>query len=111
MGFLGPEPRALEELGVLADPRGNADAPTYATSADGVFAAADARGGQSLIVWAINEGRGAPPSLNASSRLDMTSVALQTATTMTDRAHVAFLRAPRASATLVLVIVLLILPL
>ena len=39
------------------DARGNAKAGAYATSADGVFAAGDARRGQSLIVWAINEGR------------------------------------------------------
>jgi glutamate synthase (NADPH) small chain len=57
MGFLGPEPRILDELGVERDGRGNAAAPRHATSADGVFAAGDARRGQSLIVWAINEGR------------------------------------------------------
>jgi glutamate synthase (NADPH) small chain len=57
MGFLHPEPPLLEALGVQRDPRGNAKAGTYATSVDGVFAAGDARRGQSLIVWAINEGR------------------------------------------------------
>jgi len=57
MGFLCPEPVVLEQLGVERDARGNAAAPSYATSADGVFAAGDARRGQSLIVWAINEGR------------------------------------------------------
>jgi glutamate synthase (NADPH) small chain len=57
MGFLGPEPVVLEQLGVEQDARGNARAPVYATSAEGVFAAGDARRGQSLIVWAINEGR------------------------------------------------------
>ena len=57
MGFLSPEPGLLEQLGVDRDPRGNADAPAFATSVDGVFAAGDARRGQSLIVWAINEGR------------------------------------------------------
>lgn len=57
MGFLHPEPAILEELGVDRDPRGNAKASTYETSVDGVFAAGDARRGQSLIVWAINEGR------------------------------------------------------
>jgi glutamate synthase (NADPH) small chain len=57
MGFLHPEQPLLEALGVDTDPRGNAKAGTYATSADGVFAAGDARRGQSLIVWAINEGR------------------------------------------------------
>jgi glutamate synthase (NADPH) small chain len=57
MGFLHPEGELLEALGVEKDPRGNAKAGAYATSADGVFAAGDARRGQSLIVWAINEGR------------------------------------------------------
>jgi len=57
MGFLHPEGELLDALGVEKDPRGNAKASTYATSADGVFAAGDARRGQSLIVWAINEGR------------------------------------------------------
>src|SRR5205809_3821107 len=57
MGFLGPEPALLEALGVERDERGNARATNYATSADGVFAAGDARRGQSLIVWAIREGR------------------------------------------------------
>ncbi len=57
MGFLGPEPALLGELGIERDARGNAAAPLYATSVDGIFAAGDARRGQSLIVWAINEGR------------------------------------------------------
>jgi glutamate synthase (NADPH/NADH) small chain len=57
MGFLHPEQPLLEALGVDTDARGNARAGAYATSADGVFAAGDARRGQSLIVWAINEGR------------------------------------------------------
>ncbi len=58
MGFLGPEPELLDGLGVQRDERGNAKAiKPYTTSVDGVFAAGDARRGQSLIVWAINEGR------------------------------------------------------
>jgi glutamate synthase (NADPH/NADH) small chain len=57
MGFLGPEQPLLEDLGVERDERSNARASLYATSVDGVFAAGDARRGQSLIVWAINEGR------------------------------------------------------
>jgi glutamate synthase (NADPH) small chain len=57
MGFLSPEGPLLEALGVERDARGNARAGAYATSAEGVFAAGDARRGQSLIVWAINEGR------------------------------------------------------
>jgi glutamate synthase (NADPH/NADH) small chain len=58
MGFLHPEHAgAVEQLGVDKDPRGNVKAPTYESSVPGVFAAGDARRGQSLIVWAINEGR------------------------------------------------------
>jgi glutamate synthase (NADPH/NADH) small chain len=58
MGFLHPEHGGVvEQLGVALDGRGNVDAPAYATSVDGVFVAGDARRGQSLIVWAINEGR------------------------------------------------------
>jgi glutamate synthase (NADPH/NADH) small chain len=57
MGFLGPEQELLEQLGVECDPRSNAAAAGYHTSVEGVFAAGDARRGQSLIVWAINEGR------------------------------------------------------
>ena len=57
MGFLGPEPELLRQLGVERDGRGNVEAKRYATSVDGVFAAGDARRGQSLVVWAIREGR------------------------------------------------------
>jgi glutamate synthase (NADPH/NADH) small chain len=58
MGFLHPEQSLLDQLGVEKDPRGNVKAVRpYTTSVDGVFAAGDARRGQSLIVWAINEGR------------------------------------------------------
>ena len=57
MGFLGPETELLDQLEVERDARGNAAAARYRTSVDGVFAAGDARRGQSLIVWAINEGR------------------------------------------------------
>jgi glutamate synthase (NADPH/NADH) small chain len=58
MGFLHPEQSLLDQLGVEKDPRGNVKtAKPYATSVEGIFAAGDARRGQSLIVWAINEGR------------------------------------------------------
>ncbi len=58
MGFLHPEPGLLDALAVEKDPRGNVQAVApYTTSVEGVFAAGDARRGQSLIVWAINEGR------------------------------------------------------
>ena len=58
LGFLGPEKPLLEQFGVALDARGNvvADAD-YASSVPGVFACGDARRGQSLVVWAIWEGR------------------------------------------------------
>jgi glutamate synthase (NADPH/NADH) small chain len=61
MGFLGPEQPLLEQLGVERDPRSNAraDFDKYSTNMKGVFAAGDCRRGQSLVVWAFNEGRGA----------------------------------------------------
>jgi NAD(P)H-dependent glutamate synthase small subunit len=61
MGFLGPEQILAEKLGFDTDRATNFKAvhEEYATSIDGVFAAGDCRRGQSLIVWAINEGRGA----------------------------------------------------
>ncbi|MDA0836833.1 MAG: glutamate synthase subunit beta [Planctomycetota bacterium] len=60
MGFLGPEDTVVEQLGVERDPRSNAKAEheKYHTSVEGVFAAGDCRRGQSLVVWAFNEGRG-----------------------------------------------------
>jgi glutamate synthase (NADPH) small chain len=60
MGFLGPEQPLLESLGVDRDARSNAkaDFEKYATNVKGVFAAGDCRRGQSLVVWAFNEGRG-----------------------------------------------------
>ena len=60
MGFLGPRKNALlEQAGVTLDARGNVAANTvdYRTSRDGLFAAGDMRRGQSLVVWAIREGR------------------------------------------------------
>ncbi|MBI2754074.1 MAG: glutamate synthase subunit beta [Betaproteobacteria bacterium] len=62
MGFVSPVPSILEGFGVQKDPRGNAAASTdgpgcYATSVPKVFAAGDMRRGQSLVVWAILEGR------------------------------------------------------
>ncbi len=57
MGFLHPESELPEALGLEKDQRGNIKAGAYATAVPGVFAAGDCRRGQSLIVWAINEGR------------------------------------------------------
>jgi glutamate synthase (NADPH/NADH) small chain len=61
MGFLGPEAYLAETLGIELDARSNYRAThgQFATSVPGVFAAGDCRRGQSLVVWAINEGRGA----------------------------------------------------
>jgi glutamate synthase (NADPH/NADH) small chain len=60
MGFLGPEQPVLEALGLERDPRSNikADHGRYTTNVAKVFAAGDCRRGQSLVVWAFNEGRG-----------------------------------------------------
>lgn len=59
LGFKGPEQLIGEQLGVAMDRRSNfqADYGKYATNIPGLFAAGDCRRGQSLIVWAINEGR------------------------------------------------------
>jgi len=67
MGFTGPErPGLVEQLGVELDERGNiARDASYATSVDGVFVAGDAGRGQSLIVWAIAEGRAAAAAVDA----------------------------------------------
>jgi glutamate synthase (NADPH/NADH) small chain len=59
MGFVGPEDVIAEELGLDRDNRSNIQAEygRFLTNMDGVFAAGDMRRGQSLVVWAINEGR------------------------------------------------------
>ena len=66
MGFLGPVKKGLiEKLGVELDSRGNVKTNgNYMTNIPGVFAAGDMRRGQSLIVWAINEGREAAEGVN-----------------------------------------------
>lgn len=66
MGFLGPEHYASELLGIQLDPRTNYQAQhgPFATNLPGVFAAGDCRRGQSLVVWAINEGRGAARAID-----------------------------------------------
>ena len=67
MGFTGPQQEGLvEQLGVELDDRGNvARDASYKTSVDGVFVAGDAGRGQSLIVWAIAEGRSAAAAVDA----------------------------------------------
>ncbi|MFE4572756.1 glutamate synthase subunit beta [Paenibacillus chitinolyticus] len=59
MGFAGPEQSLLDQLGIERDVRSNAKAQygKYKTNVEGIFAAGDVRRGQSLVVWAINEGR------------------------------------------------------
>jgi glutamate synthase (NADPH/NADH) small chain len=66
MGFVGPvRSGMIEQLGVVLDPRGNvATDDNCMTSVAGVFAAGDMRRGQSLVVWAISEGRKAAASVD-----------------------------------------------
>lgn len=66
MGFLGPEQYLAEALGIDTDQRSNFEARhgDFTTSIPGVFAAGDCRRGQSLVVWAINEGRGAARAID-----------------------------------------------
>mgnify|MGYP003744559951 CR=1 FL=1 len=66
MGFLGPESYVAEAAGLEVDSRSNfkAEHGQFATNVDGVFAAGDCRRGQSLVVWAINEGRGAARAID-----------------------------------------------
>jgi glutamate synthase (NADPH) small chain len=69
MGFVSPVGSVLEAFGIEKDPRGNARAGVdvaggYATNVDKVFAAGDMRRGQSLVVWAIREGRQAARSVD-----------------------------------------------
>lgn len=67
MGFLGPESCVADQLGLEQDERSNylAEHGNFATSVPGVFAAGDCRRGQSLVVWGINEGRGAARAIDA----------------------------------------------
>ena len=66
MGFLGPVRNGMiEQLGLELDNRGNVATPNYMSSVDGVFAAGDMRRGQSLVVWAIAEGRKAAEAVDA----------------------------------------------
>ena len=66
MGFVSPEQYVVEELGLEVDQRNNIHAMygDFRTSMEGVFAAGDCRRGQSLVVWAINEGRGVAEKTN-----------------------------------------------
>ena len=65
MGFLGPVRNGMiEQLGLTLDNRGNIATTNYMSSVDGVFAAGDMRRGQSLVVWAISEGRKAAAAVD-----------------------------------------------
>jgi glutamate synthase (NADPH/NADH) len=66
MGFLGPEATLAQGLGINTDDRSNFKASfgEFATSVPGVFAAGDCRRGQSLVVWAIREGRDAAAAID-----------------------------------------------
>lgn len=66
LGFLGPEPTIAEQFGLELNQRTNivANTENYETSQPGIFAAGDCRRGQSLVVWAIREGRQAAEACN-----------------------------------------------
>jgi glutamate synthase (NADPH/NADH) small chain len=71
MGFLGPVRQGmLEELGVELTERGNVASRGYATSVPRVYAAGDMRRGQSLVVWAIAEGREAAAQIDRELRAE-----------------------------------------
>jgi glutamate synthase (NADPH/NADH) small chain len=57
MGFLHPEHAVIEDLGLEVNDRGNCASRGYRASREGIFVAGDMRRGQSLVVWAITEGR------------------------------------------------------
>jgi glutamate synthase (NADPH/NADH) small chain len=66
MGFLGPvRSGIIEQLGLALDNRGNIATTNFMSSVDGIFAAGDMRRGQSLVVWAIAEGRKAAAAVDA----------------------------------------------
>merc|ERR1711991_30941 len=66
MGFVSPEHEVSNRLGLNLHQRNNyrADYDDYRTDVEGIFAAGDCRRGQSLVVWAINEGRGVAEQCN-----------------------------------------------
>ena len=82
LGFIGPEQEILNDFGIAINEIGNIEAAygKFNTNIDGVFSAGDARRGQSLVVWAMNEGRGAALEidryLQGSSRLSAPMIKL-----------------------------------
>jgi glutamate synthase (NADPH/NADH) small chain len=67
MGFLGPVAEGMiNDTGILLDERGNVKTGSdYMSNIDGIFSAGDMRRGQSLVVWAINEGRSAAEAVHS----------------------------------------------
>ena len=67
MGFVSPERYLSDDAEIELDERGNykAEHGEFTTSKEGIFTAGDCRRGQSLVVWAINEGRGVAKSVDA----------------------------------------------
>ena len=66
LGFIGPEQTLINQMGINMDEKDNISAThgSFETSKKGVFSAGDCRRGQSLVVWAMNEGRGAALSID-----------------------------------------------
>jgi NADPH-dependent glutamate synthase beta subunit-like oxidoreductase len=66
LGFIGPDQTLINQMGIDLDERNNISAAhgSFETSKEGVFTAGDCRRGQSLVVWAMNEGRGAALSID-----------------------------------------------
>ena len=64
-GFVGCQNYVADAFGLVPDVRGRIDAPAYATNVEKVFTAGDMRRGQSLVVWAISEGRAAAKCVDA----------------------------------------------
>jgi glutamate synthase (NADPH/NADH) small chain len=84
MGFLGPVRKGMiEQFGLALDNRGNVATTDYMSSVEGVFAAGDMRRGQSLVVWAISEGRKAAAAVD--SYLKTKDAELTSATTASAR--------------------------
>uniref|UniRef100_A0A6N2LPU3 glutamate synthase (NADH) n=1 Tax=Salix viminalis TaxID=40686 RepID=A0A6N2LPU3_SALVM len=80
MGFLGPEPNVAEKLGLEQDNRSNfkAEYGRFSTNVEGIFAAGDCRRGQSLVVWAISEGRQAASQVDNYLMKEEEDVAINT---------------------------------
>ena len=98
MGFLGPVRNGMiEQFGVQLDNRGNvATDQNYMSSVPGVFAAGDMRRGQSLVVWAISEGRKAAASVDSYLKTLAVRPAAATASTGQQIASVMTIRAAEA---------------